>query len=278
MTQKEQTVNNECELITQKDQQRIRELTLMDDDFMTKCFDGDNESIELILQIILHRQDLKVIEVKVQNVIKNLKGKSATLDVLAQDISGRVYNIEIQNENKGAKPKRARYHSSLMDANLLKAGQEEEEHPETYMIFITKKDKWGHNMPVYFIERMNLQTGKKFGDDAHIVYVNGAYRGNDPVGKLMHDFSCPNPDDMFYGLLAEQTRKYKDCDERSEHMGYIQEIREETRRTTIEKERELFALRLLKKGKASLEEIAEYTEFTMEQVQELANRLKDIVA
>ena len=48
MTQKEQTVNNEYELITQKDQQRIRELTLMDDDFMTKCFDGDNESIELI--------------------------------------------------------------------------------------------------------------------------------------------------------------------------------------------------------------------------------------
>lgn len=40
MNQKEQTVKNEYELMTQKDQQRIRELTLMDDDFMTICFDG----------------------------------------------------------------------------------------------------------------------------------------------------------------------------------------------------------------------------------------------
>lgn len=71
----------------------------------------------------------------------------------------------------------------------------------------------------------------------------------------MHDFSCPNPYDMFYELLAEQKRKYKDCDERSEHMGYIQEIREETRIATIAKEREAFALKLLKKGKTTLEEI-----------------------
>lgn len=60
-----------------------------------------------------------------------------------------------------------------MDTNLLNAGEEEEQLPETYMIFITKTDIWGQNIPVYFIERMNLQTGNKFGDDAHIVYVNG---------------------------------------------------------------------------------------------------------
>lgn len=57
-------------------------------------------------------------------------------------------------------------------------------------------------------------------------------------------------------------------------MGYIQEIREEA----IIAEREAIAFRLLKKGKLSLEEISEYTELTMEQVQELANRLKENVA
>lgn len=86
---------------------------------MTRCFDGDIESIELILQIILSRQDLKVIEVKAQNVVKNLKGRSAILDVLAQVISGKIYNIEIQNKQSGAHPKRARYHSSLLDVNIF---------------------------------------------------------------------------------------------------------------------------------------------------------------
>ena len=38
--------------------------------------------------------------------------------------------------------------------------------------------------------------------DAHILYVNGKYRGDDEVGKLMHDFSCTDPDDMNYEILA----------------------------------------------------------------------------
>ena len=35
---------------------------------------------------------------------------------------------------------------------------------------------------------------KKIGED--VLYVNGKYRGDDEVGKLMHDFSCTDPDDM----------------------------------------------------------------------------------
>ena len=38
--------------------------------------------------------------------------------------------------------------------------------------------------------------------DAHILYVNGKYRGDGEVGKLMHDFSCTDPDDMNYEILA----------------------------------------------------------------------------
>ncbi len=31
-----------------------------------------------------------------------------------------------------------------------------------------------------------------------------------PIGKLMHDFSCKNPSDMYYKPLAEQVRYYKE--------------------------------------------------------------------
>ena len=36
-------------------------------------------------------------------------------------------------------------------------------------------------VPVYNIERTIQETGKLFHDRAHIVYVNGAYRGTDEV-------------------------------------------------------------------------------------------------
>lgn len=43
----------------EQDLQRLRGFRLFDDDFMTRCFDGDTESIQLILSII---------EVQVSNV------------------------------------------------------------------------------------------------------------------------------------------------------------------------------------------------------------------
>ena len=30
----------------------------------------------------------------------------------------------------------------------------------------------------------------------HILHVNGQYKGEDDLGKLMHDFLCNDPDDM----------------------------------------------------------------------------------
>ena len=47
----------------QEDLQRLRGFRLLDDDFLTKCFEGDTASIELVLRIILEKQDLKVVDV-----------------------------------------------------------------------------------------------------------------------------------------------------------------------------------------------------------------------
>ena len=68
-------------------------------------------------------------------------------------------------------------------------------------------------MPFYSIERINVSLNEPFEDGEHILYVNGAYRGDDEIGKLMHDFSCSNPDDMIDGDMAEVARYYKENEE-----------------------------------------------------------------
>ncbi len=67
------------------------------------------------------------------------------------------------------------------------------------------------NEPIYAVERYITIRKRKvlFGDGSHILYVNGKYRGNDEVGKLMHGFSCTNPDDMNYKVLAPKARYFK---------------------------------------------------------------------
>ena len=80
-----------------------------------------------------------------------------------------VNNVELQKADSGAKPKRARYNSSLMDANAILPGDDIEQLPETYMIFITEKDVLEGNLPVYHIDRTIKETGEVFNDKAHII-------------------------------------------------------------------------------------------------------------
>ena len=56
------------------------------------------------------------------------------------------------------------------------------------------------------IEELNV----RFQDGSHIVYVNGSYNGNDPIGKLIHDFKCKISKDMYYKELAESVKHFKE--------------------------------------------------------------------
>ncbi len=67
---------------------------------------------------------------------------------------------------------------------------------------------------LFYIKRTFLiGTGERFEDGSHILYVNGAYRGDTPIGKLVHDFSCTNAADMYYTTLADRVRFFKESKE-----------------------------------------------------------------
>ncbi len=194
-----------------EDLQRLRGLRPIDDDFMRCLFKDNIPLAELVLRIIIGRQDLTITGCETQKDMKRLAGaRSICLDAYGTDTTGKKYDLEIQRADKGADPYRARYHSSVMDVENLGAGQEFCELPDTYTIFIVEKDFYGIGKPVYSIERINLDTGKPFEDGEHILYVNGEYRGDSDIGKLMHDFNCTDADDMNFELIAERTRYLKE--------------------------------------------------------------------
>ena len=251
----------------QEDLQRLRGFRLFDDDFLTKCFEGNIAGIELVLRIVMEMPDLKVIDVHTQVFVENLLNRSVRLDILATDDTGRKINVEIQRSDRGAGRKRARYNSSMMDANLLKKGENFDELPETYVIFITENDVIGYGKPLYRFERCLVGTGESFGDGSHILYVNGAYRDETPLGKLMHDFSCTNPADMHYELLAERVRFFK---ENKEGVAIMCKAMEDMRNQTLKEGMKAVALRMLQAGKYALEEISEITGLTLDEVKELS--------
>ena len=252
----------------QEDLQRIRGLRLIDDDFMNVCFDENIEGTEFILRIILNNPDLSVQSVKTQKVMKNLLGRDVWLDIDATDADGNELDIEIQRSDKGADRKRARYHSSILDAHLLKPNEDFKNLPETYVIFITEHDVIGGNLPMYTIERQITNMGQPFNDGAHIIYVNGAYKNSSTeLGKLMHDFFCTNPDDMNFKQLADKVRYYKE-DEKG--VTAMCKVMEDMRENMKEETKIITAINLLKLGKLTTEEIAQALDLSVDKVAELA--------
>ena len=214
----------------QEDLQRIRGFRLIDDDFMNACFDDNIEGTELILRIILGKPDLSVKSVKTQKVMKNLLGRDIWLDIDATDSENTEIDIEIQRADKGADRKRARYHSSILDAHLLSSNEDFKDLPETYVIFITENDVIGGNLPIYTIERQITNLGQPFSDGEHIIYVNGADKNSaTELGKLMHDFFCTEPNDMHFKQLADKVRYFKEDDKGVAAMCKVMEdMRNET--------------------------------------------------
>ena len=269
---------DEIERKHQEDLERIRNFRLLDDDFMTKCFDEKPEYIQLVLRIIMGIPDLEVVDVRTQVFVENLLNRSVRLDVKAHDTRGKWMNVEIQRKDHGAGRKRARYNSSMMDVGLLEKGADFEDLPEVWVIFITENDVIGRGDSIYQFERCDIKTGDRFNDGSHILYVNGSYRGNDDLGKLMHDFSCTNPSDMIFQPLAERVRFFKESKEGVAIMcKAIEDMRNQERIEGIQegilegekRNKRAVALRMLKSGKYTDEEIAEMSGLSIMEVKKL---------
>jgi len=272
----------------------IEDFRLMDDTFMSKCFENAPECIELMLQIILGKKDLQVVKSQTEYPIKSLQGRGVRFDVFARDSEGKEYDIEIQRADKGAEPKRARYNSALLDANALKSGEDFGKLRDTYVIIIAENDVMGDGQELYIYDRTERKSGKRLGDGTHIIYVNGATRSTSEIGKLIHDLLCRDAAEMYFDVFKKRVSQFKNSEEGRHAMCKAVEEFAERRAAEAKAEgraegraegkaegkaegrsegkRETMlatAMRMLKDGVLALKDIARYTGLSLAQVKKL---------
>jgi hypothetical protein len=244
----------------------------MDDTLMTMVFQN-KECTQYLIRTVLENDTIEVVSVTTQDLQKNMRGRSVCFDILAYDATGKAYNIEVQRADAGAIPKRARYNSAVLDANISIQGESYGDLLETYVIFITESDVLKRGLALYHIDRIVRETGELFGDDAHILYVNGAYRGDDPIGAMMHDFRCTDPDDMYSPILSQEAGYYKKELEGVNSMCKIMEdFGQEEREEGREQERLLVLKRMIQRG-MSFDEAITFFEISDEEKENLKKAL-----
>ena len=200
------------------------------DDVLFRCIIKDNYPLaERILRILLRNPKLRVVSLKTQVDMKRLAGsRSLCLDVVTvtqtpaekpkQPDLREIQDLEVEGSRDRANPYRARYHSSVLDVENLKVGQDFKELPVTWTIFITEEDYFRRGQPFYRVERAvfdgeETTTSQLFQDGAHILYVNGEYA--DESGKhadfarLMHDFHTADWQQMRIPEMGEAVQRFK---------------------------------------------------------------------
>lgn len=216
--------------------------------------------------------------------------KSVRLDVYVEDEKRIVYNIEMQVGINKNLPKRSRYYQGMIDLNILEKGEEYKNLKRSYIIFICTFDLFGKGRHIYTFENRCIQDyGIAFGDETTKIILNtkGTIDDVSPEMKRLLDYiDGQEASDEFTRKLDKAVRavrnnekwrldymtlemRYRELYDEALEQGMEQGIEQ-----GLEQGVEQTAIRMLKAGKLSVEEISLYSGLTVEQVLKLKNEIK----
>ncbi len=144
-------------------------------DFLFGKIMQDAELCKELLQRILPDIEIDHIEYpELQKTIKSdVDAKSVRLDVYVKDGKGSVYDIEMQMADTKELPKRSRYYQSIIDLQLIDAGQYYKKLNQSYVIFICPFDVFGKGRHIYTFENICKEDNSvSLGDGAVKIFLN----------------------------------------------------------------------------------------------------------
>lgn len=240
----------------------------IDDAFFEKLME-DKDVCEEVLRILLEDPELTVVEVVPQDSIKNLQGRSVRLDAFCILGSGVYCNVEVQKENVDNHVKRVRFNSSVLTANISDPGDNFENVPEVYMVYISRFDVFGKKKTVYHAEMCVKETGEYIEDGLHEIYVNTKIDDGSTIAELMKCFEQEIVDNEKFPKFSARVQQFKR--EEKEVADMCSSIENYAKEYAKEREKDII-LRMLRKELAA-EEIAELTNIPLEEILQIRDEM-----
>ena len=264
----------------------LQKLNLMDD-FLFDVTTVNLEACKIIIELSLNIHINEIHWKEGQKVVHNLPGKRGIrMDFYVEDTNGRIFDVEMQKRNRGNIPKRMRFYQGMLDAPLLKSGEEGFDNLKpTYIVVICgfdqyKKGKYRYTFRNICKEIPNLELG----DECTKVILNTKGGNDHEVEKTLVDF-------LHYVEKSNDENVSEDCDERIKHLHDIvkaikaseqmgvnyMKMEERDRQIREEGQKNLLLLQIqkkLEKGKTA-EEIAEALEQEVAVIERLIEELRE---
>ena len=167
---------------------KLQELTIKDN-FMFGAVMVNEDLCKELLELILGFTIEKVIVDKEKSIVYHPEYKGVRLDITAADENRTHYNIEMQVRRKKALGRRNRYYHSQIDVELLLAGMEYENLPDSYVIFICDFDPFGRGKYQYTFEPVCKEDSTLSLDDGnHTIFLSTKGRNESEVSNGLVKF------------------------------------------------------------------------------------------
>ena len=196
----------------------LRKMNLMDD-FLFDVTTVNIEACRIIIELSLGIRIKEIRWKEGQKVVHNLPGKRGIrMDFYVEDAQNRIFDVEMQKRNRGNIPKRTRYYQALLDAPLLKSGEEGFDNLKpTYIVVICGFDQYHQGKYRYTFRSVCSEVpGLELGDECTKIILNTKGKNDSEVERPLVDF-------LHYVENSSAAGISEDCDERLVHLHTIVE-------------------------------------------------------
>ena len=164
-----------------------KNLTLFTDKIFREVA-SNKDFVRELLRVFLEDEKLEIIELVPQRDISIYNQRSVTLDVYCKLSSGKVVNVEVENDAHGEKhdhQRRVRHYGAMIDAKNLSPNDDFSKLPDLYMIYLTIRDFIGQNKTIYHVERQIMETKSYLDNGYHEIYINAEVDDKSSIAEVM---------------------------------------------------------------------------------------------
>ncbi|WP_373218028.1 Rpn family recombination-promoting nuclease/putative transposase [Ruminococcus sp. 5_1_39BFAA] len=218
---------------------KLKDLTIKDN-FMFGAVMADEKLCKEFLELVLGFPIEKVTVNKEKSIVYHPEYKGIRLDITAADENHTHYNVEMQAQRKRKLGKRSRYYHSQIDMELLLAGMDYAELPDSYVIFICDFDPFGKKKYQYTFDAACKEDKEVLLEDgSHTIFLStrGENEKDVPAGLVKFlryvraglNESMADFEDDFVRRLQSAVGKIKKSREMEERYMVFEELLKEER-------------------------------------------------
>ncbi len=142
------------------------------------------ENCKGFLEMVLGFPIARVVVSKEKSIIYHPEYKGVRLDIYAEDENHTHYNVEMQVRKKKSLGKRSRYYHSQMVMEYLESGEDYENIPDTFVIFVCDFDPFGQGIYCYTFRNECQEDRKvKLEDGSSTIFLNTRGRNESEVSE-----------------------------------------------------------------------------------------------